>query len=90
MNLSTTNLLAWIDERIDVLNDLIEDCKSMEERERIGIRLYEISGMRDRILQERENEKAVIVHSYSVGVADYLDKRTDCYKYYTTTFNPNK
>lgn len=59
MTLPTTNLLAWIDERIKVLNDLVEDCKSMEDRETLDARLYELNGMRNRILQERENEKAV-------------------------------
>jgi hypothetical protein len=91
MTTPTQNLLAWIDERIEVLNALLEDCKSMRDREGIDIRLYEVCAMRHRILQEVENEKAVIKKAYTDGnrLECYDATETICKQYYQTTFNPN-
>lgn len=91
MNLPTTNLLEWIDKRADAIAKQQGTTNPYEMTDVNSLVEYRVlMELELRILQERENEKAVIVHSYSVGVADYLDKRTDCYRYYQTTFSPNK
>lgn len=94
MTTPTTNLLEWIDERIAELNKNYTGDDSYYMPIDVRSRLNTLNVVRARILQEVENEKAVIEKAYQDG-----SNNTDVYdpynvdplpnQYYQTTFNPN-
>lgn len=90
MNLPTTNLLEWIDVKIAVLK---LEAKSTYLARSTRIAIIELELIKNRILQERENEKQIIEDAWVSGKESdkYGDNIwDDAAKYYQTTFNPNK
>jgi len=99
MTIPTTNLLAWIDERV---RQLLLDSRETEKIELsfIAIRISELELMKIQVLQEVDNEKAVIEDAYINGtffvsnnsMTTRRQKRRRATEYYLsiqTTFNPN-
>lgn len=94
MTTATTNLLEWIDERIKEIS-LSDPMPCFPVT-----RIEELNRIKTRILQEVENEKAVIKDAYINGttfvsnssMTTRRQKRRRATEYYLsiqTTFNPN-
>lgn len=77
MTTPTTNLLEWIDERM----------KHLEQYEVLYEQIQELELVRARILQEVENERAVIVNDVIVSKFNFIGTTVE--KYYNPTFNQN-
>lgn len=103
MTLPTTNLLEYINKRADAIAKQQGTTNPYEMTDVNSLVEYRVlMEIEIRILQERENEKAVIVKSHSDGVVDaILVEINECkissetyyqqtYKSIQTTFNPNK
>jgi hypothetical protein len=81
MTTPTTNLLEWIDERIKEIS-LSDPMPCFPVT-----RIEELNRIKTRILQEVENEKAVIVNDVIVSKFNFIGTTVE--KYYNPTFNPN-